>query len=270
MIDPPPDLDIIVARVCRAWSLEIVGPPFTGAPVSFVLPVRRADGSGAVLKIQFPHRECVHEAEALRRWQGNGAVRLLDHDVAHHALLLERCVPGDHLATVGNERALDVLVGLLPRLWLGADEPFERLADEAERWAARLADPTGRDGLADELADRGAGILRELGPTQTERVLLHQDLHGDNVLASEREPWLVIDPKPLVGERAFSAAPIVRSSEFGTTRADVLYRLDRLCADLDLDRKRAIGWTIGQTVAWRCDTTEPSWGDQLVRWLIDA
>ena len=60
-------------------------------------------------------------------------------------------------------------------------------------------------------------------------MLVHQDLHGDNVLAAQREPWLVIDPKPLAGEREFAVAPIVRSAELGHSKRDVLYRLDRLC-----------------------------------------
>ena len=270
MIAPPPDLDAIVARVCRSWSLKIAGPPFPAAQVSHVVPVRRDDGTDAVLKIQFPHRECVHEAEALRRWSGVGAIRLLDHDADHHALLLERCRPGDHLATVGNEAALDVFVDLLPRLWIPAVGPFDALTDEAVRWCERLAAAPPQNREAEDLVDSAVALLRDLATSTTESVLLHQDLHADNVLASVREPWLAIDPKPLVGDRAFSVAPIVRSSELGTDRSDVLYRLDRLCSDLDLDRGRAIGWTVGQTVAWRVDSAQPAWGDQLVRWLLEA
>ena len=81
-------------------------------------------------------------------------------------------------------------------------------------------------------------------------MLLHQDLHGDNVLAAHREPWLAIDPKPLVGEREFAVAPIARSFELGHSKRDVLHRFDRLTAGLGLDRERARGWTIAQTVAW--------------------
>ena len=88
-------------------------------------------------------------------------------------------------------------------------------------------------------------------------MLLHQDLHGDNVLAAEREPWLAIDPKPLVGEREFGVAPIVRSRELGHSRRDVLYRFDRLVSELGLDRERARGWTIGQTIAWAFDARGP-------------
>jgi streptomycin 6-kinase len=81
-------------------------------------------------------------------------------------------------------------------------------------------------------------------------VLVHQDLHGDNVVSAEREPWLVIDPKPLAAEREFSLVPIVRSVELGHSKRDVLRRLERLCDELELDRERARSWTIVQTLAW--------------------
>jgi streptomycin 6-kinase len=95
-------------------------------------------------------------------------------------------------------------------------------------------------------------------------------LHGDNVLAAEREPWLVIDPKPLVGEREFSVAPIVRDYELGHTRREVLHRLDRLCSELGLDRDRALGWAVGQTVAWMLDSTRMGAHLHTVRWLLEA
>ena len=98
-------------------------------------------------------------------------------------------------------------------------------------------------------------------------MLLHQDLHGDNVLAAQREPWLAIDPKPLTGEREFAVAPIVRSTELGHSRRAVLHRLDRLTAELGLDRDRARGWTIAQTIAWAIDG--PGEHLDVVRWLLD-
>ncbi len=138
-----------------------------------------------------------------------------------------------------------MLVGLLPRLW---QDPtgFRTLADESAYWLEEgdLSRDRGRFG------DAARALARELAPTQGELVLVHQDLHGENVLAAQREPWLAIDPKPLAAEREFAVAPIVRSPELGHSRRDAFYRLDRLCAELELDRERARGWTIVQTVAW--------------------
>jgi streptomycin 6-kinase len=241
----------LLERARERWSLQL-GEPFEGAFVSLALPARRAGGDAAVLKLQFPHPEAEHEAAALARWDGDGAVRLLAHAPEDHALLLERCVPGLPLATLGAAGALDVLIGLLPRLWKPATAPFVPLADEAARWAAALPERWEAAGRPFEraLVDAAVETLHSLAGSQGESVLLHQDLHGHNVLSAEREPWLAIDPKPLAGERAFGAAPIVRSWELGHGRAAVLQRLDRLSAELGLERERARGWAFAQTLAW--------------------
>jgi streptomycin 6-kinase len=220
------------------------------------------DGTAAVLKLSNPHRESLQEADALERWDGDGAVRLLARDDARNAMLLERCEPGTFLSR--SDEALDVLIGLLPRLWTSG-AGFGTLEDEAAIWADDIA----RDVQDESLRDAALHYLRELPATQGEQVLLHQDLHGDNVLAAQREPWLVIDPKPLAGEREFSVAPIVRSDELGHSKRAVLHRLDRLTAELGLDRDRALGWTIAQTVAWSAgkDYMEPH--VQVARWLLE-
>jgi streptomycin 6-kinase len=224
--------ETLAAAVARDWGLRL-GDPYPPGAAGYVVRAELADGAPAVLKLQHAHREDEQEADALERWNGGGAVRLLRRDDDRHALLLERCEPGTPLSE-GPDDPLGVLIELLPRLW---KDPagFHTLADEVAHWAL--------DGDIGTLA-------RELAATQGELVLVHQDLHGDNVLAAEREPWLVIDPKPLAAEREFAVAPIVRSFELGHSKRDALYRLDRLCAELDLDRERARGWTIVQTTAW--------------------
>ena len=228
------------------------------------------DGTPAVLKLIHPHRESEHEADALARWDGDGAVRLLDRSEDGHAILLERCEPGTPLSAAGPEAALDVLAHLLPRLWVPAGEPFHTLADEAAWWGSYLPDEWAQAGRPFErrLLDAALDALASLAPSQGEQVLLHQDLHGDNVLAAAREPWLAIDPKPLAGEREFAVAPIVRSTELGHSRRAVIGRLDRLTSELGLDRERARGWTIGQTIAW--GVGGPSEHAEVVRWLLDA
>jgi streptomycin 6-kinase len=220
------------------------------------------------LKIQKPHRESEHEAAALELWDGEGAIRLLDHDPDEHALLLERCAPGTPLSAAGQDAALDVFVELLPRLWKPAGEPFRPLADEAAWWTEYL--PRQDWSRDPDLLDAALGALRELPGTQGEQVLLNQDLHGDNVLAAEREPWPALDPKPLVGEREFGIAPIVRSSELGDSRRDVLHRFDRLTDELGLDRERARGWTIAQTLAWAWDGELHRTHVETARWLLEA
>jgi streptomycin 6-kinase len=260
----------LVERCVDRWGLK-VGEPFAGGQAALVLPATTADQMNVVLKIQWPHRESEHEAEALNEWEGNGAVMLLDHDAEAHAMLLERCLPGSHLSTLDEDEALDVLIGLLPRLWVPAEAPIGTLSEEADWWQENLevwSEGAGHP-FSEPLFRTALGALRELPNSQDEQLLLHQDLHPDNVLAATREPWLVIDPKPLVGEREFSVAPIVRAYELDHSERSVRGRLDRLTAELGLDRERARLWAIAQTVAWAMGSGEADpWHVQTAEWLL--
>jgi streptomycin 6-kinase len=266
-------LPTILDRCVEAWGLEL-GAPFLDAQVSYVVAARTENGDEAVLKIAWPHRESAHEVDALLRWGGAGAILVLEHDARSNAMLLERCVPGSHLSTLDEGAALDVLIGIVPRLLVPAGEPFTLLTEEAAWWLGSLEETWERAGrpFSTRLLHAAAEALRELpGSASGEAVLLHQDLHGDNVLRAHREPWLVIDPKPLVGERAFAAAPIVRSYEFGHDQRSVRERLDRLTAELELDRERARLWAMAQTVAWSIDESGADpWHVQTAEWLLDA
>ncbi len=262
----------LVRECAGAWELRL-GEPYPRGAAGYAVRAESADGTPAVLKLFWPHRESEHEADALELYGGDGAVRLLARDDARSAMLLERCEPGTPLCAAGSEVALDVIGALLPRLSKPAGEPFHLLADEAAWWVSYLPGQWEESGRPFErrLLDAAVAALRELPPTQGDHVLLNQDLHADNVLAAQRERWLLIDPKPLVGEREFALAPVVRGAELGHSRREVLHRLDRLTSDLSLDRERARGWTIGQTLAWAYEGGR--WSDEhldVVRWLLEA
>ena len=259
-------------KACREkWGLKL-DAPYPQSFVSIVYPATRRDGSRVVLKVQYPHRESDNEHEALRVWNGEGAVQLFEYDPEHHALLLERCEPGVPLSTADADEALRVFIALLPRLWIAAAEPFRSLSDESQAWIEQLPAVWERAGRPFEirLLDLALESLERLRTTQGPQVLLHQDLHADNVLRAAREPWLVIDPKPLVGEREFSLAPIIRSYELGHGRDQVVRRLDTLAARLGLDRERARLWTLGQSVAWGCEGGHVARHVNTARWLSAA
>jgi streptomycin 6-kinase len=262
---------VLLAECVAEWDLRL-GEPYVQGAAGYAVRADLPDGTAAVLKLIYPHREAVHEAAALRVWGGDGAVRLLEYDAERWAMLMERCEPGTLLAVADAETALDVLVGLLPRLWRRVDEDFHSLADEAAWWIRDLPDEWERAGrpFERELLDEVIDTLDALSGSQGDQVLLHQDLHTDNVLAAQREPWLVIDPKPLVGEREFAVAPIVRDYVLGHSCPAVERRLDRLTSDLGLDRERARGWTVGQTVAWMFESTQLQKHLETVRWLLEA
>lgn len=250
----------LVTDCCERWDLR-AGEPYVPGVCGHVVRVEQADGTPAVLKVFWPHHEAEQEADALERWDGNGAVRLLARDDERNAMLLERCEPGSFLSTAADP--VGVFVELLPRLWRSGDG-FLSLEAETEIWSEYTHETPDH-----KFRDVALGLIRELAPTQGEQVLVNQDLHGENVLAAQREPWLAIDPKPLAGEREFSVASIVRSSELGHSKRDVLYRLDRLCLELDLDRERAKGWTIAQTIAWSGGSDYVEIQMETVQWLLE-
>lgn len=245
-------LPSMTVEMAGRWQLEL-GEPFPAAYASLVLPARLEDGREAVLKLSFPDRESEQESLALRIWNGDGAVRLLAEEPVSHAMLLERCRPGQPLSAAhAPAEALAIVCNLLPRLWKTPGDAVRSLDEEARHWAATVEQHWEDSSravprfLVDEMLNAIDHLLERPGPP----VLLDQDLHSGNVLSAERQPWLVIDPKPLAGEREFAAAPLVRDTALGHSPNLVRWRLRHLCAELGLDERRARRWALVQTVAW--------------------
>jgi streptomycin 6-kinase len=223
-------LPTIVADLTDRWSLQ-VGEPFQpGGQCSWTAPATDPVGTELVLKVgfRFPGDEERDEAAGLRLWDGNGAVQLhaAHQGESHYALLIERCVPGTPLgrALPGPEQD-QVVAGLLRRLWAqphGA-YPFRRLTQMCTAWADQFeqeyADAADADRIDPGLARAGIVLFRVLPETAKVRVLLCTDLHGDNILAAQRAPWLAIDPKPYVGDPAYDVLQHILNCE------------DRLAAD---------------------------------------
>ena len=180
-------------------------------------------------------------------------MRLLARDDERRALLLERCVPGVLLAAEDADE-VSITAGLVERLPGAApsDHPFRLLADEAGRWMEEVPRRWEEGGRPFERSLLEAAIevfgSADRGATR----LVNQDLHAGNVLRAEREPWLVIDPKPLVGEREIDGVGPLRNAGFAGDPALVRRWLDAL-ADLGMDRERLRGWGLAHALAWGFD-----------------
>jgi streptomycin 6-kinase len=247
-------LPSLVERAREQWQLD-VGEPFEGGCTAWVAPAQRADGSPCVLKIPYPDDESRHEPDALLLWAGDGAARLLERDEATRALLLERLLPGTSLLDLPDpDEALAVACGVLRRLWVSPAEgqTFVTAQACAARWAAglerryhALGRPFGFD-----LLRAAVSVFDQLAAYDGESVVLHQDFHRGNVLRAQREPWLAIDPKPLTGERAFDARwllyDLLHSQPSSALPARAL--LERLAAELSLERERIRLWTFARAV----------------------
>lgn len=249
-----------VAGLARDWGLA-VGVPFEPLSYNYVAPAVREDGSSAVLKVGFPARELMTEIAALALFDGRGMVRLLALDRNRGAMLLERLEPGTALTYLGDEeRAMTIAVGLMRRYWqpMPGEHPFPTVADWAAgfgRMRERFGGGTGP--LPAERVAAAEGLFEELLASAGLPALLHGDLHHGNVLAAEREPWLGIDPKGLVGEPAYDVAVMLRDNmgpvlSAADPRAAMRRRIDQLADESGFDRERLRAWAEAQAVlsAW--------------------
>ena len=188
------------------WSLALGCPFDSESSCALVVPATRADGTSAVLKLGMPHMESEHELQGLRFWDGDPTVRLLEADDEIGAMLLERCEPGTLHALPESEQDV-VIAALLRRLWRApsAPHPFRALSVMTECWSEEtLADAERWPDAG--LVREGLCLLKELPRTAPiHDVLLATDLHAGNVLPSKREPWLMIDPKPFLGDPSYDA-----------------------------------------------------------------
>jgi streptomycin 6-kinase len=236
-----------VGILTQRWSLRL-GEPFEGATCAWVAPVARADGAEAVLKLAMPHMEGDHESQGLRFWDGNPTVRLLEADDDLGAMLLERCRPGSALSALAESEQDTVIAGLLRRLWRVPPEPhpFRPLSAMLDAWSAATlarAEQWPDAGLVRE----GLRLFKELDRTAEAKALLATDLHAGNVLRAGREPWLVIDPKPFVGDPAYDVTQhLINCARLNSDPEGTISRIAGL-AGLDGERVRL--WVFARAAA---------------------
>jgi len=240
----------VIAALERRWSLT-VGPPFDEdrASCAWVAPVVIGDGTAAVLKLAMPHMEGAHEIDGLRFWNGDASVRLLDADETLGAMLLEACEPGTPLRTLPEAEQDGIIARLLRRLWRSpvAPHPFRPLSTMTAHWSAETLSQT-EEWPDSGLVVEGLRLFKELPQSATADVLLVTDLHADNVLRAQREPWLVIDPKPFVGDPAYDATQHLLNCS-SRLRADPYGTIRRLSDLLGVDDERVRLWTFARAAA---------------------
>lgn len=233
-----------VGDLVAEWGLHAVGE-VTRSPRASVLPVRTEDGASAVLKIG--HSE--HEHLVLRRWNGDGAVRLLRADPHRRALLLERVRPGS-LEGVSDIDACDAVAALYRRLHVPAMPQLPSLSSLLEQWADEFGALPRSAAIPHRLVEQAVTLCRDLA-AQPDGVVLHGDLHYGNVLAADREPWLAISPKPVNGDPHYEVAPMLwhRWDEVAdNVRFGVQRRFFGLVDAAGFDDDRARGYVIVRIV----------------------
>jgi streptomycin 6-kinase len=252
-------LPAALERYVDEWQLTVSGDLMSGE-ASLIVPVVRRDGTPAMLKLQSVNDESESEALALRTWNHDDVVEVYEDDPETSTLLLERLEPRTLDDVPDDIEATRILAEILTHLMVVPAPPgVRRLSDIAAQMLADaptiiplLVDPAER-ALARRLADQMAEVLPEPGDR-----LLHWDLHYLNVMAADRRPWLVIDPKPLAGDPAFELMPAVWNRwddlvATGDLSKAIRNRLDLMLEVTGIDRDRALAWTAGrilQNILW--------------------
>lgn len=252
----------------QQWNLTPL-PHFEPLCYNFVAPVLLQDNSQAVLKLGVPNPELTSEVKALNHYAGHGAARLLKHDAEGGALLLEYIKPGTPLAEFSaDDKATEIAAQLMLQLWqpsLKLENPGDlqgfRTVEEWAKGIGRLHKhfQGGTGPFPAKLVDQAESLFRELLDSTDTQIVLHGDLHHWNILRAQRQPWLALDPKGVIGDPAFEVAawmhnPIDLIHHWHNVDKIMSRRLDQFSEILRIDRQRLLGWSLAQAVlsAWWC------------------
>lgn len=243
------ELPHLLEKYARMWGLR-VGEPFPNLSYNFVVPAVMAGGRRVVLKMGVPRPELIREAAALAIYNGRGAVKLLAADPAQGVLLLERLYPGRvlHAGVADDDEATRTAAQLMQMLWRPAPKPNGLCS--LSSWGGALR--SGGMGVLDEdVVGRAAALFDELTDSASECVVLHGDLHHENIL-SAGGAWCAIDPKGLVGDPYYEPAPFLYNPLgvlAGAEGRRLLHRrLDVLAESLGFERERLAGYGFCQAV----------------------
>ncbi len=252
----------LLEDLLEEWQLTTDGWMMHGF-VALVAPVRTTSNRPAVLKVSFPDEESEHEHLALQHWHGRGAVQLLRADPHRRAMLLERLHP-ERLTEVWDLEACEIVGALYAQLHVPALPQLRPLTDFVDRWADDMAVLPRNAPLPRRMIEQAVSLSRDFvtDPAST-GTLIHADLHYENVMAADRQPWLAIDPKPMSGDPHYEVAPMLwnRFEELaGDVRSGVRARFHALVDHAGLDEDRARDWVVVRMMnnaCWRLEEDQP-------------
>ncbi len=252
-----------IAEYERRWAIQ-VAPPFANLSYNYVAPAVRSDGAQLILKLGMPHPELSSEIAALRHYDGHGSARLIEADPECGALLIERLLPGNMLLDLtDDDEATRIAAQVMRALWRPAPSaPEDAVFPTAARWASglqrlRASMMAGQGHCQRRWWSARRRSSRNCSPSSGAPMLLHGDLHHENILSAERAPWLAIDPKGLIGEAEYEVGALIRNPlprllALPDVTATLARRFDILAETLGFDRQRMIAWSYAQAIlsAW--------------------
>jgi len=263
-------LPTIITTCARRWRLSVQSP-LSDLSYNLVAYVMTDNGTQAILKIGVPNPELATEIEAVRMYQGRYAVKLLEADLNLGALVIQRLVPGIPLSALKDDEQATIIAAQLMRD-LPIPEPAGHQFPTIERWALafdryrkRFDESNGP--LPKKIVKKAEGLFEDLHTSSPVGMLLHGDLHHDNILSNAENNWLVIDPKGVIGDPAYEAArfqhnPIPRFLSLENPQAVAERRSEILTSILDVDRARLLAWGFFDVVLgalWCIEENSDDW-----------
>jgi streptomycin 6-kinase len=268
------DLPDLVAEIAENWSLSVEAH-FPNLSYHFVAPCVCEDGRKTVLKIGYNETDSIvlSEAKMLRLLDGNGAVRLLQTDEKRCALLLERAFPGEDLTGIcreNDERATAIAIDLMPKIWRA---PFDANEfPDLGKWISGFCRAEYTN-FSQRHFKKAQDFFDEL-INSSEQLLLHGDLHHQNILSAEGESFLAIDPKGIIGDIGFETAVFLNNPRGWVLRhpqrQEILKkRIVQFASGFEIARRDLRRWAYAEAVLSAWWTFEDG-GADWEKWLACA
>lgn len=270
------NLPVIISELTSYWELKQVAS-VNNMTFNYVAKAMTNTNHPVILKISCDEKSLSHEIQALKYFDGNGSIRLISHHPVHHALLLQQAVPGITLKSLYSsqiEYVMDSYVDTMKKLHnkhLSKTHDYRHIKD----WLSVI------DNLPDQvcpprLTKKAVALKNELLASISDEVFLHGDLHHDNIL-KDRDHWLAIDPKGIVGEPEFEIAAfdfmyVNELANMNNVKNIFEVRVNLLAQKANLNPQRIRDWVFVRLIlmaAWHVeDNGDPSWAIKLAEALI--
>lgn len=246
----------IIKQYEQKWNIQSLSP--FQLSYNYVAPVKTSNGQSAVLKISFPdNKEYVSEIESLKFYNGEGSIQVLREDRVNHVVLLEKADPGKPVKNIAPERRqITIISDLLKKFHKpisAENNNFPTICEWArafDRYTAKFSIKNGP--VPQPMFEKAKEIFIEYPKDKKEQVLLHGDLHTDNILSSQRG-WLVIDPKGVIGEREFELGACLRNPYYDYPKGSDYKKLEtekilQFSEELGFDKERIRNWAFACAV----------------------
>ena len=250
------NLPQIINHYKEKWNITVF-PPFK-LSYNYVAPAKTLDNKQVALKISFPNNhEFEAEAEAIRFFNGNAAINILKEDKENAVILLEKAEPGESVRTIiPEEERISIVTEVMKKLHKpvsqNSDFTFPTILEWAkafDRYKGKFSDSGP---VPQKLFDRAEEIFKEYPKEKKPQVLLHGDLHADNILSSKRG-WLVIDPKGIIGEAEFEVGGYLYNPYYDYAKGSDYKKLQtarilQFSEELGFDKERILDWAFAYAI----------------------